>query len=244
MISLRSDAREALDPLRDVAVVAGVGLQLEEDGERPRGLAALLEQHAEIVEQRAAVVVASAPALRRRARATRSPAASRRAPGRGGRAATPPRSGSAAIAPPSQRGDRFVQHAHLEVGARERHVLRRLIGRRPRASPRFRSCRERRIEARRDGLVGAAPRRPAPSRSPSALVRSISSTAGLRGVGLRRGRRRASRRAGAGRRSVRAARRRLRDGVHARPGSAARAGSGDSAELAAALVRRTMIGAP
>ena len=49
-------AGEPIDPRRDVAIVAGVGLQLEEHGERASTFRLGLEQHAEVVEQTAALV--------------------------------------------------------------------------------------------------------------------------------------------------------------------------------------------
>ena len=62
----------------DVAVVTGLGLQLEEDRQRARGVTALLHQRSEIVETAPGPRRRLAPAPRPRARAIRSAWASRR----------------------------------------------------------------------------------------------------------------------------------------------------------------------
>ena len=60
--------RQTQDPIRDVAVSAGLGLELDEDRQRARIVARLLERLGKIVQQRAAGCRRSARALRTRAR--------------------------------------------------------------------------------------------------------------------------------------------------------------------------------
>jgi hypothetical protein len=43
------DACETVDSRGDVAIIAGLGLQLEEDGQSPRRLSGVVEQHAKVV---------------------------------------------------------------------------------------------------------------------------------------------------------------------------------------------------
>ncbi len=94
-------ASETVDPCGHVAIVAGVGLELEEHRQRPRGLTGLVEQHAEVVEQSAAFVEVRRGRFGGPLEPLDRGEPARRAGRRAVRLPRPPRSAAVASAPPS-----------------------------------------------------------------------------------------------------------------------------------------------